>query len=79
MLWLICPLYGPLGIIIIMLPLLLPGVWPRVGQLEREASLREAALSTAQQEVAGLKEDLRAQAATLQQQLLELTAYERQV
>jgi hypothetical protein len=48
-------------------------------QLERESALREAALASAHDEVAALKDELRGQAATLQQQLLELAAYERQV
>jgi hypothetical protein len=50
-----------------------------VVQLERESALREAALASAHDEVAALKDELRGQAATLQQQLLELAAYERQV
>ena len=48
-------------------------------QLERESALREAALASAHDEVAALKDELRGQAATLQQQLLELAAYQRQV
>jgi hypothetical protein len=57
--------------------LLLP--WFAAVQLERESALREAALASAHDEVAALKDELRGQAATLQQQLLELAAYERQV
>jgi hypothetical protein len=52
---------------------------PAAVQLERESALREAALASAHDEVAALKDELRGQAATLQQQLLELAAYERQV
>lgn len=48
-------------------------------QLERDAALREASLASAHDEVAALKDEARAAAATVQQQMLELSAYERQV
>ena len=48
-------------------------------QLEREATMREASLASASQEIAALQDERRGQAAALQQQALELTAYERQV
>lgn len=48
-------------------------------QLEREATLREASLASASQEIASLQDERRGQAAAMQQQALELAAYERQV
>lgn len=48
-------------------------------QLERDAALREASLASAGDEIAALKDEARGTAATLQQQMLELSAYERQV
>jgi hypothetical protein len=48
-------------------------------QLEREATMREASLGSASQEIAQLQDERRGQAAALQQQALELAAYERQV
>lgn len=48
-------------------------------QLEREATLREASLASASQEIASLQDERRGQTAALQQQALELAAYERQV
>lgn len=48
-------------------------------QLEREATLQEASLASASQEIASLQDERRGQAAALQQQTLELAAYERQV
>jgi hypothetical protein len=51
----------------------------RAPQLEREAAAREASLAGAAAEVAGLQDERRAQDAALQQQALELAAYERQV
>lgn len=48
-------------------------------QLEREAALREASLANAAQDIATLQDERRGQAAALQQQALELAAFERQV
>jgi hypothetical protein len=48
-------------------------------QLEREATLREASLASASQEIASLRDERRGTAAALQQQALEMAAYERQV
>jgi hypothetical protein len=48
-------------------------------QLEREATLREASLASAAQDIATLQDERRGQASALQQQALELAAFERQV
>lgn len=48
-------------------------------QLEREATLREASLASAAQDIAALQDERRGQASALQQQALELAAFERQV
>lgn len=47
--------------------------------MEREATMREASLAGASQEIAQLQDQQRGQMAALQQQALELAAYERQV